>query len=77
MKDRTWMMMETMLFLMKSNGAFRVFQRLLTGERTYLIPFCVYAKYLACIRKTPCVYTQNLLDCTQNKTHFPNSSINE
>ena len=39
MKDMTWMMMETMPFLVKSNGGFRVLQWLLTGARTYFIPY--------------------------------------
>ena len=39
MKDRTWMMMETMPFLVKGNGGFRVLQWLLTGARTYFIPY--------------------------------------
>ena len=41
-----------------------------TGERWWVKRFCLYAKHLAPIRKTPCAYTQNLLALTQKQSFF-------
>jgi len=52
------------------NGATLVQGPMKTGERWWQKRFCLYAKHLARLRKTPFAYTQNLLAWTQKQTAF-------